>query len=26
LPWQRATYRTKSGRLTQDANIRPATT
>ena len=26
LSQQRATYRTKSGRLTQDANIRPATT
>src|SRR5215218_7633786 len=25
LPRQRATYRTKSGRPTQDANIRPAT-
>ncbi len=25
LPWQRATNRTKSGRPTQDAHIRPAT-
>jgi hypothetical protein len=26
LPRQRATYRTKTGLQTQDANIRPATT